>query len=64
MVRESGLESYLADRYAIVGTPEDCLATIQRMRSQGVNKIWLNVHFDDKLAFIKRWGSDVLAKLS
>ena len=28
LVRESGLESYLADRYAIVGTADDCLATL------------------------------------
>jgi 5,10-methylenetetrahydromethanopterin reductase len=55
LVRESGLESYLADRYAIVGTPDDCLATLKRMADFGVKKIWLNVHFDDKLGFIRRW---------
>ena len=64
MVRQSGLEDYLAERYAIVGTPEDCLATIQHMHDQGVRKIWLNVHFDDKLGFIRRWGKEVMAKLS
>ena len=63
MVRESGLEDYLADRYAIVGTPDDCLATLGRMESYGVKKIWLNVHFDDKLGFIRRWGKEVMAKL-
>jgi 5,10-methylenetetrahydromethanopterin reductase len=62
LVRESGLESYLADRYAIVGTADDCLATIRRMAGQGVKKIWLNVHFDDKLGFIRRWR-DVMARL-
>jgi len=62
MVRQSGLESYLADRYAIVGTPEDCLATLQRMESYGVKKIWLNVHFDDKIGFIKRWSNEVMAR--
>jgi 5,10-methylenetetrahydromethanopterin reductase len=55
LVRESGLESYLADRYAIVGTADDCLATLKRMAGYGVKKIWLNVHFDDKLGFISRW---------
>ena len=62
LVRESGLESYLADRYAIVGTVDDCLATLERMAGYGVNKIWLNVHFDDKLGFIRRWR-DVMAQL-
>lgn len=55
LVRESGLESYLANRYAIIGTPDDCLVTLQRMAGYGVKKIWLNVHFDDKLGFIRRW---------
>ena len=62
LVRESGLESYLADRYAIVGTADDCLATIERMAGYGVKKIWLNVHFDDKLGFIRRWR-DVMTQL-
>jgi 5,10-methylenetetrahydromethanopterin reductase len=63
LVRESGLESYLADRYAIAGASEDCLATLRRIESYGVKKIWLNVHFDDKLGFIRRWSREVMAKL-
>ena len=63
LVRESGLESYLADRYAIVGTAEDCLATLRRMAGYGVRKIWLNVHFDDKIGFIQRWSREVMAKV-
>ena len=62
LVRESGLESYLADRYAIVGTADDCLATLKRMAGYGVKKIWLNVHFDDKFGFIRRWR-DLMAQL-
>jgi 5,10-methylenetetrahydromethanopterin reductase len=63
LVRESGLESYLADRYAIVGTAEDCLAMLRRMVGYGVRKIWLNVHFDDKIGFIQRWSREVMAKV-
>ena len=62
-MHESGLESYFADRYAIAGTPEDCLATLRRMESYGVRKIWLNVHFDDKLGFIRRWSREIMAQL-
>jgi 5,10-methylenetetrahydromethanopterin reductase len=62
LVRQSGLESYLADRYAIVGTPDQCLATLQKIASYGVRKVWLNVHFDDKIGFIKRWSREVVAK--
>lgn len=64
LVRESGLESYLAERYAIVGTPEDCAETLSRIHNDGVRKIWLNVHFEDKVAFIRRWSREVTAKLS
>jgi 5,10-methylenetetrahydromethanopterin reductase len=63
LVRESGLESYLADRYAIVGTAEDCLATLRRMAGYGVRKIWLNVHFEDKIGFIQRWSREVMTKI-
>jgi 5,10-methylenetetrahydromethanopterin reductase len=63
LVRRSGLEGYLADRYAIVGTPDQCLATLERIGRSGVKKIWLNVHFDDKLGFIRRWSREVMAQL-
>ena len=61
---ESGLESYLAGRYAIVGTPEDCLMRLRELEQMGVRKIWLNVHFNDKIGFMKRWSREVMAKLN
>lgn len=63
LVRESGLEDYLADRFAIIGGPEECQATLQRIEGFGVKKIWLNVHFEDKIGFIKRWGREVMARV-
>jgi len=63
LVTESGLEGYLASRYAIVGTPEDCLMRLRELEEMGVRKIWLNVHFDDKIGFMKRWSRDVMAKI-
>jgi 5,10-methylenetetrahydromethanopterin reductase len=63
LVNESGLESYLAGRYAIAGTPEQCLSRLAELRAMGVRKIWLNVHFDDKIGFMQRWSREVMAKL-
>jgi 5,10-methylenetetrahydromethanopterin reductase len=63
LVNESGLQSYLADRYAIAGTPEECLQRIHDLEEMGVRKIWLNVHFDDKIGFMKRWSREVMAKM-
>ncbi len=64
LVNESGLESYLAGRYAIVGTPEECLMRLAELEEMGVHKIWLNVHFDDKIGFMKRWSREVMAKIN
>jgi 5,10-methylenetetrahydromethanopterin reductase len=64
LVNESGLEDYLAGRYAIAGTPEDCLERLSQLEEMGVRKIWLNVHFDDKIGFMKRWNREVMAKLT
>jgi 5,10-methylenetetrahydromethanopterin reductase len=64
LVSESGLESYLAGRYAIVGTPEDCLVRLRELEQMGVRKIWLNVHFNDKIGFMKKWSREVMAKIN
>jgi 5,10-methylenetetrahydromethanopterin reductase len=64
LVNESGLESYLAGRYAIAGTPEQCLLRLSELEAMGVRKIWLNVHFEDKIGFMKRWSREVMAKRS
>ena len=64
LVQESGSENYLADRYAIVGTPQDCLETLGRLESMGVTKIWLNTYTEDNIAFLKRWGNQIIANLS
>jgi alkanesulfonate monooxygenase SsuD/methylene tetrahydromethanopterin reductase-like flavin-dependent oxidoreductase (luciferase family) len=63
LVNESGLEDYLAGRYAIAGTPDDCLERLSELEQMGVRKIWLNVHFDDKIGFMKRWSREVTAKI-
>jgi 5,10-methylenetetrahydromethanopterin reductase len=63
LVSESGLESYLAGRYAIVGTPEDCLMRLRELEQMGVRKIWLNVHFNDKIGFMEKWSREVMAKI-
>ena len=63
LVSESGLEEYLAGRYAIAGTPDDCIERLQQLETMGVRKIWLNVHFADKIGFMKRWSRDVMSRM-
>jgi hypothetical protein len=63
LVRESGVEDYLADRYAVVGTPEECLLRLEQLRNWGISKIWLNTYNQDKIAFMNQWSKSVSAKL-
>ncbi len=41
IVDELGLKDYLAERFAIVGTPQDCLDQVGRAAEAGVKKIFL-----------------------
>ncbi len=60
LVRESGLEEYLARRFAIAGNPDECMASLQWMEKLGVRKIWLNAHFEDKIGFMKNWSKEIM----
>lgn len=60
LVSESGLEEYLARRFAIAGTPEDCMMSLEWMEKLGVRKIWLNAHFEDKIGFMKEWSKQIM----
>lgn len=42
LVRESGVEDYLAVRYAVVGTSDECRSRLEQLRNWGISKIWLN----------------------
>ncbi len=41
LVDELGLKAYLAERFAIVGTPKDCIQQIERAAAAGATKIFL-----------------------
>ena len=64
LVRDSGLEDFLADRYAIVGNGEDCQARLAELQTLGVTKIWLNSYTDDKINFMEQWSKEVIGKLT
>jgi hypothetical protein len=36
---------------------------LRELEQMGVRKIWLNVHFEDKIGFMKRWSREVMAKV-
>ena len=62
LIEELGLVDYLADRFAIVGTVDDCAAKIEAAAEAGANHFWMSVHFDDKARFMREWSETVMAK--
>jgi 5,10-methylenetetrahydromethanopterin reductase len=60
LIAELGLVDYLADRYAIVGTPADCIRKIEQAAEAGARQFWISVHFDDKLRFMREWSERVM----
>jgi 5,10-methylenetetrahydromethanopterin reductase len=59
LIEELGLVDYLADRFAAVGTPKDCIAKIEAAVDAGARQFWMSVHFDDKERFLRDWAARV-----
>ena len=60
LIQELGLVDYLADRFAAVGTPADCIAKLERAAEAGARQFWMSVHFDDKIRFMRDWATKVM----
>jgi 5,10-methylenetetrahydromethanopterin reductase len=60
LIHELGLVDYLADRFAAVGTPADCIAKLERAVEAGAHQFWMSIHFDDKVQFIRDWAAKVM----
>jgi 5,10-methylenetetrahydromethanopterin reductase len=60
LVEELGLIDYLADRFAIVGPPADCIQQIEQAAEAGANQLWISVHFDDKARFIRDFARQIM----
>ena len=50
---------YLADRFAAVGTPKDCIGKLEAAVEAGARQFWISVHFDDKERFLRDWAAKV-----
>src|SRR5262247_1670045 len=48
LIEELGLVDYLADRFAFVGTPAQCIEKLEAAAEAGARQFWMSVHFDDK----------------
>lgn len=60
LIEELGLVEYLAERFAAVGTPDDCIAKLERAVEAGARQFWMSVHVDDKVRFLRDWAATVM----
>jgi len=64
LIKELGLVDYLAERMAIVGTPDDCKAQIARAQKAGAHQFCLLIALANKIEFLRRWSKSVAADVS
>jgi len=58
-----GLTEFLVDRFAIAGTPGDCIAQIQRAMAAGARQFIITGFVPDPSAFMRRWAREVAGHL-
>lgn len=64
LVERGGLKEYLASRFLIGGSPEECVEQIQGVGELGVKQLWWTMAMPDKPGFLKGFGQGVLGKLA
>lgn len=55
-----GLTEFLADRFAIAGTPDDCAAQIRRAMRAGARQFIITGFVPDPRRFMRRWMDEVV----
>ncbi len=61
LIFELGLADWLASRYAVAGTPKDCIEKLESAIEAGARQFWMSVHFDDKIRFMRDWSAQVMS---
>ena len=59
-----GLTEFLVDRFAIAGTPGECVAQIRRAMAAGARQFITTSFVPDPRAFMRRWAREVASALS
>ena len=59
-----GLTEFLVDRFAIAGTPEDCVAQVRRAMRAGARQFVVTGFVPDPRAFMRRFMGDVAARVA
>jgi alkanesulfonate monooxygenase SsuD/methylene tetrahydromethanopterin reductase-like flavin-dependent oxidoreductase (luciferase family) len=59
-----GLTEFLVDRFAIAGTPSECVAQIRRAMGAGARQFIVTSFVPDPAAFMRRWARQVAPALA
>lgn len=62
LVQRLGLEEFLTERFALVGTPDDCMRQIERAVDAGVNQFWMSIYFPERQRFMEQWGEKIISR--
>jgi len=57
------LTEFLADRFAVAGTPADCAAQLRRAMGAGARQFMITGFVPDPRAFVRRWMKEVAGAL-
>ncbi len=59
LVDRFGLGEYLAERFAVVGTPAECRKRLEELEKMGVRGLRINNNLPDRTAFMRTWSGAV-----
>jgi 5,10-methylenetetrahydromethanopterin reductase len=62
LIFELGLVDYLAERFGLIGTPDDIEARIREHGSRGVVNYWCIYSRPDLPEYVDRWGQNIIAR--
>ena len=62
LMQDPELLAYMVDRFAVLGSPDDCVAQIQRIREAGIHQILFTGFVDDRPGLIEALGRDVFPR--
>ena len=60
---ELGLTDFLAERFAVAGTPEQCLEKVRAIQGAGINALLILAVSSQLEVIVRRFGEEVIARL-
>lgn len=62
LMQDPDLLTYMVDRFAVLGSPDECVQQIQRIREAGIHQILFTGFVDDRPTLIETLGRDVFPR--